>query len=150
MEMSSTFKKIQKERQDAVNSLRESEEKCRIILEEMQDAYFEVDLGGNFTFVNKALCRALGYSHEEIVSMNYRSVVLTEDTTKLYKAFNAVYKEILPNTTISYKAIQKDGSLGDVEVLASPIKNKLGEVVGFRCLGRDITERLTLKSWGFN
>ncbi len=141
METSSTFKKIIKERQEAVSSLRESEEKCRVILEEMQDAYFEVDLDGNFTFVNKALCLALGYSHEEITGLNYQSVVLADESSNLYKAFNAVYREAQPRAIIAYKAVRKDGSLGNVEVMVSPIKNKLGEVVGFRCLGRDITER---------
>jgi PAS domain S-box-containing protein/putative nucleotidyltransferase with HDIG domain len=141
MEQSSTFKKIVKERQEAVSSLRESEEKCRVILEEMQDAYFEVDLDGNFTFVNKALCHALGYSHEELIGMNYHSIVLADAATNLYKAFNAVYREAQPRAIIAYKAVRKNGSMGDVEVMVSPIKNRLGEVVGFRCLGRDITER---------
>src|SRR4030043_227177 len=39
------------ERNKAGHALKQSEERYRTILEEIQDAYFEVDLAGNFTFV---------------------------------------------------------------------------------------------------
>ncbi|MCP4694049.1 MAG: PAS domain S-box protein, partial [Desulfobacterales bacterium] len=39
----------------AEEALRKSEEKHRSILEDMGDGYFEVDLGGNFNFSNRAL-----------------------------------------------------------------------------------------------
>ncbi len=39
------------ERKNMEEALRQSEERYRTILEEIEDAYFEVDLAGNFTFV---------------------------------------------------------------------------------------------------
>ena len=41
----------------------------------MAEGYFEVDLAGNFTFVNDADCRLLGYSREELIGTNFRSQV---------------------------------------------------------------------------
>ena len=38
-----------------------SEERYRNILENMQDSYIEVDMAGNFTFINEALCQNVGY-----------------------------------------------------------------------------------------
>ena len=40
------------ERQRAEEGLRESDEKYRTILENIEEGYFEVDLAGNFTYVN--------------------------------------------------------------------------------------------------
>ena len=40
------------ERKKTEEALRESEEKFRSIIETTEDAYFEVDLAGNFTFFN--------------------------------------------------------------------------------------------------
>jgi PAS domain S-box-containing protein len=42
------------DRKQVENSLKESEEKYRTIIEQMVDGYFEVDLAGNYTFVNDA------------------------------------------------------------------------------------------------
>ena len=46
-------------------ALRESEEKYRMIIENIEDGYYEVDLAGNFTFFNDAMCRMVGYSRKE-------------------------------------------------------------------------------------
>jgi PAS domain-containing protein len=43
------------EREKAQIFLRESEERYRMILESIEDGYFEIDLRGNFTFFNTAL-----------------------------------------------------------------------------------------------
>jgi len=45
------------ERKKAEEALRQAEEKYRTILETIEDGYYEVDLAGNFTFLNDALSR---------------------------------------------------------------------------------------------
>jgi PAS domain-containing protein len=56
----------------AFEKLRESEEKYRTILENIEDGYFEVDLAGNFTFFNHGVCQISGYSPSEMMGMNNR------------------------------------------------------------------------------
>jgi PAS domain S-box-containing protein len=48
-------------------NLRRSEEKYRNILENIQEGYFELDLAGNYTFVNDAECNNIGYPREELI-----------------------------------------------------------------------------------
>jgi PAS domain S-box-containing protein len=57
----------------------------------MQDAYFEVDLAGNFTFFNDALCHDFGYSREELMGMNYRQYTDHDNAKKLSQAYHKVY-----------------------------------------------------------
>jgi len=45
----------------------QSEERYWTILDEMEDAYFEVDIAGNYTFVNDSVCHHLGYTREELI-----------------------------------------------------------------------------------
>jgi len=133
------------QRMQMEEALRRSEERYRTILEEMQDGYFEVDLAGNYTFTNEANCRNLGYPREELIGMNYRAYVAAEDVDELYKAFNQVYLTGQPSKAITYKIIQKDGNLGQGEISAFPLRNEKGEIIGFRGIGCDVTERMQME-----
>ena len=46
-----------------------------MILENIQDGYYEVDLDGNYTFFNEGLLRITGYTREEMLGMNNRRIV---------------------------------------------------------------------------
>jgi PAS domain S-box-containing protein len=129
------------ERKQAVEALKQSEERYRTILEEMEDAYFEVDLGGHINFVNNSVCRDLGYSREELIGMSYKSFTVEEDIESVFQVFNEVYQTGAPNKGFPWRTIRKDGVQGFAETSVSPLRNNKGEIIGFRGVGRDITER---------
>jgi len=133
----------ERKRLEAALSL--SEEKYRSILEEMEDAYYEVDLSGNFTFVNEATSRHTGYSGEELTQMNFRQVTYEEDINPVFTSFNNVYRSGEPNKGYSHRMVKKDGTVGYVEAAISVSKDKQGAIVGFRCVSRDVTERKLLE-----
>jgi PAS domain S-box-containing protein len=129
------------ERKGVEEALRESEEKYRSILENIQDGYFEVDLAGNFTFVNDAICRRLGYSREELIGMNNRQY--TDETTakKTYQLYNRIYRTGEPVRNFEEEVIRKDGTRWIYELSVSLIRNPEGKPIGFRGISRDVTER---------
>jgi len=121
--------------------LKSSEEKYRIILENMEEAYFELNLAGNFAFFNTATVEMLGYSAEELGHMNYRDYVLPETTIRLFKIFNKIYRTGEPAEIFDYQVIRKDGDRRFHEMSASLIRDPSGSPIGFRCLARDVTKR---------
>jgi len=129
------------ERKRAEEALRQSEEKYRTILEEMEDSYFEVDLGGHLTFVNNSVCRDLGYSGEELIGMSYKGFTVEENIESVFRVFNEVYRTGVPNKGFPWETIRKDGVCGFAETSVSTLRNDKGEIIGFRGVGRDITER---------
>ncbi|MGB8708023.1 MAG: PAS domain S-box protein, partial [Dehalococcoidia bacterium] len=131
----------EEEHKRAEEALRRSEEKYRNILSEMQDSYFEVDFAGNLTFFNDSTGNSLGYSAEELMGMSYREFTAGEDIKLVYKAFNKVYRTNRPNKGFLWKIVRKDGNVGFVEATVSPLRNPKGEIIGFRGVGRDVTER---------
>ena len=135
------YKQVASQKEEALEALIKSEEKYRTILEEMEEAYFEVDLAGNFTFVNDAESSHLGYSKEELIGMNNRQYTDEENAKKLYQAFNQIYKTREPCTVFDYEIIKKDGTREVSELFASLIRDKSGKPIGFRGLARQITER---------
>ncbi len=129
------------ERKKAEKTLRQSEERYRTILEETGDGYFETDLAGNFTFVNDAQARLLGYSREELIGATYRAFTPEENVKAVFEAYHRMYKTGEPLRNSPDNVIRKDGSLGFAETSAFPIRNDEGEIIGFRGVRRDITER---------
>jgi diguanylate cyclase (GGDEF)-like protein/PAS domain S-box-containing protein len=133
------------ERKLLEEALKQSEERFRTILEEMEDAYYEVDSAGNFTFVNGSTCRDTGYTRDELIGMNYHKVTFKDDIESVYSVFNHVYTTGEPNKGFSHRMVRKDGGLRFVEAAISLLRNKKGEAAGFRCVSRDVTDRKLLE-----
>jgi PAS domain S-box-containing protein len=125
----------------AEEALRQSEERYRTVLDEMEDSYYEVDIAGNFTFFNDAMCRQLEYSKEEMMGMNYRVITTPDDVENLYRTFNQVYLTGQPIRAFTCKIARKDGNIGLGEISVFPLRNDKGEIIGFRGIAHDVTER---------
>ena len=122
--------------------IRQSEERYRTaIIEEINEGYYEVDLAGNFTFVNDSITRLLLYSREELIGMNYRAYFPREEVDEAYKTFNRVYRtgEIIKNYPVTN--IRKDGTTIFTEDSISCRRDKEGRIIGFRGICRDVSER---------
>jgi PAS domain S-box-containing protein len=129
------------ERNQAEETLRESEERYRTILENIEDGYYETDLPGNLTFFNDSLCRLLGYSKDEMMGMGNNQYTDEENRKKLFQAFNQVYRTGKPAKGFDWQVFTKDGRKLFGEVSVSLIKDSKGQPTGFRGIARDITER---------
>jgi diguanylate cyclase (GGDEF)-like protein/PAS domain S-box-containing protein len=133
------------ERVQMEEALRQSEERYRTIMDETHDDYFEVDLAGNYTFVNDAFCLSVGYTTEELIGMNYKVTNASDDAERIYKTFNQVYRTGQPTKALTTKFVRKDGSYGVGELSAFPMRNEKGEIVGFRGVSHDVTERVRME-----
>jgi PAS domain S-box-containing protein len=129
------------ERERLEETIVKSQEKCRTILEEIQDAYFEVDLAGNLTTVNDSLCRLLGYPREALLGTNFRDHVAQDNAEAVYQAFNQVYQTGKMLKNLTFKVTHEDGKTVIAETSAYPLINAQGEIIGFRGIGQDVTER---------
>jgi diguanylate cyclase (GGDEF)-like protein/PAS domain S-box-containing protein len=129
------------ERHRMEKALRQSEEKYRTILESIQEGYFEIDLAGEYTFVNDSMCRIHGYSKEELMGMNNRQHTDKENAKKVFQTFNKVYNTGEPAEGFNWQIIRKDGTKRYIETSVSLKKDSSGKPTGFRGIIRDVTER---------
>ncbi|MCX5772780.1 MAG: PAS domain-containing protein, partial [Candidatus Hydrogenedentes bacterium] len=105
------------ESKKAGQALRESEEKYRTILENIQEGYYEVDLRGNVTFLNSAFCRIFGYPMNELMGMNYRQYYADPDIEKsVFELFNRVFKTGQPTHLYDWQIVRKNGSHAFLEL----------------------------------
>jgi len=130
------------ERKQSEEKIRRSEEKYRSIIENMHEAYYEIDLKGNFTFVNDATCKRLGYSREELIGRKLeRDEADKESGERVYQAYNRIYRTGEPDNEIEEVYTRKDGTKGFAELSASLIRDAEGKPIGFQTFSHDITER---------
>jgi len=129
------------DRKQTAEALRESEEKYRNILENMREGYYEVDLAGNFTFFNDAMCKIRGYTRDELMGMDNRRYMDPVTAKNVFEAYNQVYTTGTAIKGYEWETLRKDGTKGYVEVSASLMKNREDKPVGFRGIVRDVTAR---------
>ena len=125
-------------------ALKQSVDRYRTVLQEIDEIYFEVDLCGNFTYVNDAACRHLKCSKEELVGMNYRSYIPEEEIESVYETWNKVYRTGEPLTSYHHANVKIYGQILYLEDSISPVRNGEGKIIGFRSICRDATERKRL------
>jgi len=129
------------ERKRMEDHLRQSEERYRTILDEMEEGYQETDLNGNYTFFNDAFLQIVGYTKEEMMGMNFsRLSADDEETRKIIQSYNDVRCGSKMNRNLKWDIIRKDGARRTCEFFASLRKDANGLTIGFRGIGRDITD----------
>lgn len=123
------------------DALRESEARYRNILDNMEEAYYEVDLRGNMTFFNTAAVTSLGYTDDEMMGMNFRQYVNKKNADKVSEAYSKVFLTGDSVKAFEWELISKESGKIPVESSISLMRDTKGNPAGFKGIIRDITER---------
>ena len=125
------------DRTQAAENLRVSEERSREILDYLEDAYTEVDLRGNYVFVNDAYCRTFNRTREEVVGRTYKDFFDSERSGLLREAYQQVYKTGQPVKGFEHEF--RPGQFNELSIWLR--RDKDGKPIGFACSLRDCTKR---------
>ncbi|MEW6185816.1 MAG: sigma 54-interacting transcriptional regulator [Thermodesulfobacteriota bacterium] len=112
----------------------------RKMIEQIEDGLAEVDLKGNITFVNQGGAKILGGSVEAGAGLNYRDYLDRETAEAVFRAYNKVYRTGAP-AKFSYEIIRRDGKRRFIEDSITLMRDKTGEITGFRVVTSDIQQR---------
>jgi two-component system, cell cycle sensor histidine kinase and response regulator CckA len=94
-------------RKEIEEALRESEEKYRDLVENINDVIFTVDINGIATYVSPTIESLIGYRPEELLGRAFTELLHEEDLPQVKKRFNAVLSgKIEPH---EYRAQKKTG-----------------------------------------
>jgi two-component system nitrate/nitrite sensor histidine kinase NarX len=131
------------EQRRAEEALRASEERYRLLVENMREGLAVVDENGLLTYVNDHLCVMTGYARDEL--LGHYSVKLfpaggQEQHLGWLARRRAGYADI-------YEAVfqRPDGSSVPVLISASPIQDRQGAYQGALAVCTDITERVEME-----
>lgn len=133
------------ELESSQQSLRQTEERTRLILGSVNEGIWGLNAQGKTTFVNAAAARMLGYSEQELQNASMHAMVHHSHADGTPYPIHECKMFLTGQDGIQRKVDdevmwRKDGSCFPVEYDTTPIV-KNGELVGTVIVFRDITER---------
>jgi two-component system, sensor histidine kinase and response regulator len=124
-------------RKQVVEDLRQSEARNLEILDHLEDAYSEVDLHGNYVFVNDAYCRLFNRTREQVAGHSYKDFFDHDRSVALRDAYQQVYRTGKPIQGFEHEF--KPGHFNELSIWLK--RDQKGEPIGFASSIRDCTQR---------
>ncbi|HPM21671.1 MAG TPA: PAS domain S-box protein [Thermotogota bacterium] len=119
-----------------ITESKKAEEEQEAILETTPDGFFILDANTRILEVNNAYCTILGYTRDELLKMSIPDFEATEKPEDVENRKQRILQ--VGFDRFQTKQRRKDGSLIDLEVSVSLLREHGGKMVVF---ARDITER---------
>ena len=140
--------KLQLESERAVSGqeVHRAEERYRMILDTIEDAFYEVDVRGKPVYHNAAFARMLGYEPGETLGGENRIRQTPEMAARVFKCFNEVYLTGVPRRNEEWEYLHKQGHRVQTEGSVQLVRDAHGRPVGFRGMLRDVTERRRIEA----
>ncbi len=110
------------------------------IIDSSDDAIISKDLQGIITSWNAAATRVFGYEPDEIIGQSVLMLIPPE----LQCEEPEILRKVTAGERIEHfetRRRRKDGSILDISLTISPIRDRSGTIVGISKIARDITER---------
>ncbi|MDD4923240.1 MAG: PAS domain S-box protein [Dehalococcoidales bacterium] len=130
------------ERKKAEEALKESEERFRQVADSADEWIWEVDADGVYTYSSPAVERILGYTPEEIIGKKHYYDLYPADVREEFtKTSMAVAEQKQSFSSFANPNVHKNGSIVILDTTATPVLDKEGNLLGYRGVDMDITER---------
>ncbi|MFC3713348.1 diguanylate cyclase [Sphingoaurantiacus capsulatus] len=117
-------------------------EALRLLMDNSSDVFGRITPEMTFSFMSPSIERMLGWTADELIGKAVLDLVYPEDHAEIAASTALVVAGKGHSTSVTIRAVKKDGSLLWVEVNARAINNNLADRV---IVIRDVTERKALE-----
>ncbi len=118
-----------------------SEERCRFLIESIQDVSYTLSPEGILTFVSEAWPLLLGHPVSEIHGRSFVPLIHTEDLPKCLEVVKACKETGQRQTGLEYRIRHVDGTWKWHLSNLNPVKDESGKVISINGAVRDISDR---------
>src|SRR5262249_21953796 len=125
----------------SAEALRESEERYRTVVSEIDEVIFRTDASGRWTFLNPAWTQITGFSVDESLGITVESCIYPDDRASAAEQCGGLANGAAEYCRHEVRYLTKDGGWRWVEVHARATKGPGDSVIGTAGVIRDVTER---------
>ena len=129
------------ERKRSAEALDASEDKYRLVVENIREIIFQMNEFAHWTFLNPAWTQATGFSVEETLGTFFLDYVHHDDREQNQHIFLQLIDRKMDYCRFETRLLTKDGTVRWVEVFAQVTLNHDGTILGTSGSLNDITER---------
>jgi PAS domain S-box-containing protein len=134
-------------RMNSERALRQSEQKYRLLAENIQDVIWMMDMKFAFTFVSPSIERLQGWTPHEYMKLRLEELLAPASLSRVLEEFNRQYElgrdsgYVVRSATLELELLRKGGTSVWSEVTASFLLGEDAKPIGILGVTRDITER---------
>lgn len=136
-----TAEHVARARKIAEKALLESEAKFRALVESTSDWIWEVDGNGKYTYSSPQVYDLLGYHAEEVLGKSPLDFMAADDARRYSEQISAITMQRKHFHLLENANLHKDGRVVFLESSGTPMIDSQGDLIGYRGINRDITER---------
>src|SRR5688572_27324713 len=122
-------------------TLQESEERFRLMFDEAPIGMALVALDGRFIRVNRALCEILGYGSAELTGLSFHAITHPDDLDTDLALSGRLTRGEIPRYQLEKRYLTKDGTIVDVMLNTSVLRDREGTPLYRISQIEDIRER---------
>ena len=141
------------ERRQAMEALRESEERYRTIAENTTDVIWMMNMDMSLVYVSPSIKQQLGYDVEEILTLPLHRFLAPRSLQTVQRMIAKIRHETCTGSqgeslsrTLELQMARKDGSSVLVEFMGTLVRDSEGNLTGIHGISRDITERKQMQT----
>ncbi len=134
------------ERKQAEEVLRESEEKYRFLIDNIEDIIWEATPDLRFTYLSPATEKLTGYPVRELIGKSLFSILTENSIIAVKERLSNRMRELIdgrkdPAIVFEVELLKKEGDMAWLEVISKPLFDPGRNLRGFQGTSRDITGR---------
>jgi PAS domain S-box-containing protein len=126
----------------AYEKMREQDEKYRLIIENIDEGFFELNLEGRFSFVSDPAGEILGYGPDELIGAKLSASSSPDNAATIDRILERVFRTGESSRATELLVIRKDDSAVTLELTVYPLRTTGGQPIGYRGMVRDVSERI--------
>ncbi len=146
--LSSEFNKMAEKLSESMRALSESEQKYRLLIENVSDIILSLDLNGNFLFVTSNVEKILGYKTETLIGKSILNYTSGKTQSTLFDLFHNedAYKETEMAKEIECNFTTKEGETKVLDLRLVKAKGYGDTKSIYYGTARDVTEKKELQN----
>lgn len=129
------------ERKKAEETLRQSEEKYKSLVESTSDIIWETNHEGLYTYVSPQFESILGYTPDDTLGKSPYDFITNELLSEINASIDPPREITTPFYLLVNKFKHRDGHLVYFETSGVPVYDQAGKLTGYRGMSRDISKR---------
>ncbi|MDR3627256.1 MAG: PAS domain S-box protein, partial [Ignavibacteriaceae bacterium] len=125
----------------AENALKESEERFRNLIENINEIYHIADSEGRTIYASPNIYNFTGYPVKDWMGKKVLKFVYEEDLKRVLRFYIENRNKRTLDASIEFRSVKKDGTIFWVEQITRFVRDNYGRIIEYRSVTRDITKR---------